>query len=74
MRGVGGEGLSVGPFGCQGAVEALYLAVLPWAVWFDPALRSGPLRTNRIKDPLGQSEPAKRAANRSTSWHEPPPS
>jgi 3-beta hydroxysteroid dehydrogenase/isomerase family len=36
--GVGGEHLAVGPFGLQGAVEALYLAVLPRAVRFDEHL------------------------------------
>jgi hypothetical protein len=38
--GVGGEGLLVGPFGLQGAVESLDLAVLPRAVRFDEHLAS----------------------------------
>ena len=29
---VGGEGLSVGPLGLEGAVEPLYLSVGPWTV------------------------------------------
>ncbi len=33
--GIGGEGSVVGPFGLQGAVESLHLAVLPRAVRLD---------------------------------------
>ena len=35
---VGGEGLSVGPLGLEGAVEPLYLSVGPWTVRFDEPL------------------------------------
>jgi hypothetical protein len=36
--GVAGEDLPVGPFGLQGAVEALDFPVLPGTVWADEAL------------------------------------
>jgi hypothetical protein len=54
--GIADEDLSVGPLGLQGAVQALDLAVLPWAVWLDELLRDGEVIVDLVANTLEGSE------------------